>query len=168
MKKLSIPIKLVLTLTCGMIAVTMLSFQWFPAELMPGLETPTPQVTPSPSPSPQPSPTATIIEPFVNLSDLLVVEIEFHPDAQPQVLSVLPINEGRITPGGIGDTQLKVIDRGGKTVYESSFNPIFVYGEPAKKHDSIQMIFIIPNAGSGSLIQITSADWTMEYKIDGN
>jgi hypothetical protein len=153
MRKLSIPIKLVISLVCGMISVTMLSVQWFPAEYLPTT------VIRS---------TATVVAPFVNLSDMLMVEIEFYPDAEPQVISVLPLAEGRMTPSGVGEVLLKVVDPHGKVVYETSLDPAFVFGEPAKKHDSIRMTFIIPNAGRGGKIQISSADWTMEYTIDGN
>ncbi len=153
MRKFSIPIKLIVSLVCGMISVTLLSVQWFPAEYLP--------ITNA-------TPTATVVAPFVNLSDMLMVEIEFYPDAEPQVITILPLAEGRLTPSGAGDVLLKVVDPDGKPVYETSLDPVFVFGEPAKKHDSIRMTFIIPNAGRGGKIQISSADWTMEYTIDGN
>ena len=152
MRKFSIPIKLVVSLVCGMISVTMLSVQWFPAKYLP--------IT-------VPTPTATVVAPFVNLSDMLMVEIEFYPDAEPQVISVLPLAEGRMTPSGAGAVLLKVVDPDGKSVYETSLDPAFVFGEPAKKHDSVLMTFIIPNTGQGGKILISSADWTMEYTIDG-
>lgn len=172
MKKLSIPIKLIVSLICGMVSVTMMSVGWFPAAYLPGITTATPQLSPTISETPMPTailtPTPTVVAPFVNLSDMLMVEIEFYPDAEPQVVSLLPLAEGRITPGGEGEVTLKVFDPGGELIYETSLNPSFVFGEPAKKHDSIQMTFIIPNIGPGGKIQISSADWTMEYTIDGN
>jgi hypothetical protein len=172
MKKISIPIKLVLTLISGMLSLTLFSIQWFPAAYLPASITPTSldQTTPTVTlnPSPMPTATPTVIEPFVNLSNLLMVDVEFYPDAQPLVLSVKPLEQGRVTPGGAGETKFVVLDSGGMPVYDISINPVFVFGEPAKKHDSVRMSFIIPNPGQGARIQISSEEWTMEYKIDGN
>lgn len=180
MRKSSIPIKLFITLLCGSISAGLLSYQWFPAAYMPLLITPTAQsITPtttSPSSpimtttatsSPVPTVTATVIEPFVNLTDLLMVEVEFYPDAPPKVVSVLPLEKGRLTPDGLGEVTLKVIDKNNKSIYEINLHPVFVFGEPAKKHESIRMTFIVPKGGLDTMIQISSAEWTTEYKIDG-
>lgn len=174
MKIYPIVIKLFVTLICGII--TLFSFQWFPMITQPAAVTPSstddiqilPTITSTPLPTINPTSTATVVKPFVNLSGLLLVTVEFYPDMQPQILSVQPLESGRVTPSMTGDTQLKMIDVEGKTVFDLTFKPIFVFGEPAKKHDSIRMTFIVPNGGKDSLIQISSTEWLMEYKIDGN
>ena len=174
MKKMSIPVKLILSLIVGMISITLLSVEWFPITWLPAVGSLTPTtlpvdaVTPTSQPTLAPTPTSTVAEPFTNLADLLLVEMEFYASAQPQVLSQTPLEEGRLTPDGVGDTRLLVVDPQGKTVYEISFTPVFVYGEPSKKHETIRMTFILPNVAEGGKIVISSTDWTMEYPIHGN
>ncbi len=158
MKKISILKKVLLTWLVSMLSISIMTFtpeisSWFSGSILAESE---PQESQEP------------IDLFVNLPDLLMVQVDFFMESSPVIAQVSQLDQGRITPESSGEATIEIMDKNGNLLYKTSTNPIFFYGEPPVIHSQISKILILPNDPSAYSISVKYKNWEAEKKINGN
>ncbi len=105
---------------------------------------------------------------FMDLPDLLVVEVEFFSESSPVIGKISQIDQGRLTPDAVGEAKIEIYDDNNQTLYETTINPIFVFGEPPRLHEQISKIVILPNIPEAQKIIVSYKNWKVEKLIDEN
>ena len=84
----------------------------------------------TPSPTNPPALIATLTptqpRPFVTLPGVWMLRIRLYRDAAPEVVSLLELDEGRLTASQMGAGQVLIQDDVGHPLYELYFQPNFV------------------------------------------
>lgn len=105
---------------------------------------------------------------FIDLPDLLIVQVDFFSESSPIIESIERLDRGRLTPSVVGEAKLKICDERDLILYQATINPIFVFGEPPIFHEKISKIIILPNIAEAYKIVISYKNWEVEKLIDEN
>lgn len=127
----------------------------------PVLSTPEPVATISPTASMTPQPS-----PYVTLPGAFMLKVTFYQGKAPVVNTVLQLESGRLTDTQPGDCSIRIIDQEGSILYELSFQPTFLAGEPLVEKDEIQMLFVLPNIDGAAAIIVTTTVGEVVYELE--
>lgn len=158
MKKISILKKVLLTWLVSMLSISIMTFtpeiaSWFSGSILAESE---PQESQEP------------IDLFVNLPDLLMIQVDFFMESSPIIVQISQLDQGRITPEGSGEATIEILDKNGDMLYKTSTTPIFFFGEPPVIHSQVSKILILPNYPSAYSVLVKYKNWEAEKKINEN
>lgn len=104
--------------------------------------------------------------PFTTRSGMLMVTLTLHRNGLPEIISVQPLDHGRLTVVQPGDYTLSLEDKDGQSLYALPFRAIFLLpGEPPRPVDTIRLIFVVPAGSEVSHILVTGPQGSASYEL---
>ena len=120
----------------------------------------TPSSTVSPTVTTTPTP-----QPFQTLPGVWMVRLKLLRSAQPEIVNLRYLPEGRLTPTQPGDGRIQVLDKTGNLLFEQSFQVSFTGGEPLKAVDDISLIMTLPDVDGAYSIKIETLQGEVEQVL---
>lgn len=158
MKKMSILTKIILTWLFSIVSISLMTLMPSISAWYSGLATTEPGAI-----NDQGQPNL-----FVDLPDLLLLEVDFFQDSSPVIVQVTQLEQGRITPDISGEATIEIMDKNGVSLYKTSTTPVFFFGEPPIIHSQISKVIIMPNFSTAHSISVIYKNWKAEKIINGN
>jgi hypothetical protein len=92
----------------------------------------------------------------VTLPGAWLVRIRFFPDQPPEIVRILYLEEGRLTPSQPGDTALEMLDAQEMTLFRQTLQVVFFAGEPPHALDKVTALLVLPSIETATQIRIIS------------
>lgn len=124
-----------------------------------------PAVTPEPVQSPTPTPYA---RPFTTLPGAWMARIKLHRNAPPEIEKVITLAEGRLSVVQPGESRVQILDANGGLLYEQTFHPQFVIGDPPRDVDEIVFIFVLPVIQEARTLIVITPQGEARYEFPGH
>ncbi|GEM_PF-5656236 len=112
-------------------------------------------------------PPAATPQPFETRLDMLLVKLRFFRSAAPEVVSVEPLAEGRLTVTQGGDCTILLQDEQGRPVYTLAVAPIFVRTEGGTR-EMVERILVIPNDALARWLVVSCLQGEVKYDLANN
>lgn len=106
-------------------------------------------------------------QPFETRQDMLSVRLRFFRSAAPEVVSVEPLAEGRLTVTQGGDCTVMLQDEQGRPVYTLAVAPIFVRTEGGTR-EMVERILVIPNDALARWLVVSCLQGEVKYDLANN
>lgn len=165
-------VQFVLSLLVGMM-LSFITIRVFPSTLIPATLTPPPIATATLMPvvtstlSVIPTPTSMETpKPYVTISGVWLVRIQFSSTNAPQVLKVTRLQKGRITPFSQGDYQVELLDESGGILFSGAFVVSFLQGDPPRSVDQIIDLLILPIIDKAVELRIKTPQGETIYDLE--
>lgn len=127
---------------------------------------PRPPATSIPLPTAYPTDTPLITpQPFETLSGVWIVRVTLHRTAPPEILQTTLAENGRLTVTQPGDALIQISDREDRLLYEQSFQPVFLAGDPPRPVEDLTRIFILPVFSDMHLLKIITSQGEATYEF---
>lgn len=126
--------------------------------------------TPAPS-TPATVPTSTMDDtsaaprPFETLPGVWLARVIVYPDSAPEIIKVMKLSSGRLTPPQPGDSHVRILAEEGIVIYELTFQPsLNLFDVPASADDTAYF-FIIPDLENADRLQVTTPQGEAIYEF---
>jgi len=137
-----------------------------------GAATPTPSPVSTSGPvvaTPTLLPTATSsLAPFITLPGAWMVRFKLFRNAPPEIVKVTRLSEGRLTVIQPGEDKIQILAADGTSLYEQTFHPDFMIGDPPHQVDEITLIFVLPILEGAHTLIITTPNGEARYEFPSN
>lgn len=169
-RTLTFPLQIIISLLVGM-GLSFISVKAFPSTLPPQTPKLTPVVTVTPMPIVTSLPliptqiSAETPKPYVTISGVWLVRVQFSSNNVPQVLKVTKLEKGRITPFSQGSYQAELLDDAGGVLFTGRFVISFVRGDPPHAVEQVTTILVLPVVEKAVQIRIKAPQGETIYDI---
>lgn len=105
--------------------------------------------------------------PFETRLDMLSVKLRLFRSAAPEVVSVEPLAQGRLTVTQGGDCAVSLQDEQGSPVYTLAVAPIFVRTEGGTR-EMVEQMLVLPNPASARWLMVSCPQGEVKYDLTDN
>lgn len=102
--------------------------------------------------------------PFETRLDMLSIRLRFFRSAAPEVVSVEPLAEGRLTVTQGGDSIVELQDEKGTPLYTLAVSPIFVRTEGGSR-ETVEMFVVLPDDPLARWLVVKSLVGGVKYDL---
>lgn len=106
-------------------------------------------------------------KPFETQLDMLSVKLRFFRSAAPEVVSVEPLAQGRLTVTQGGDCAVILQDEQGSPVYTLAVAPIFVRTEGGTR-EMVEQMLMLPNPASARWLVVKCPQGEVKHDLAAN
>jgi hypothetical protein len=105
--------------------------------------------------------------PFITQKNMLAVSMVLHRDSRPEIVSIQPLSEGRLSIVQPGNYNIILQDNSGKQLFKLPFHVLFLQpGDPPQPTDTVRMILVIPNSGTVQKVILSGPQGSAEFVIN--
>lgn len=103
--------------------------------------------------------------PFTTQANMLAVTVAVYQDAAPQIMSVQPLNAGRLSVTRPGPYQLVLEDKNGASLYELSFRVAFVVPGLHEEAEEARQVFVLPPTNGATRLTLHGPQGSATHEL---